>query len=69
MESILTLLPGFGLTVSSGSRRGISGADGLLQKNKFFLGFACPAFGPGGERLQEGSSWFTAGDQMPSPAL
>jgi hypothetical protein len=33
MEWILTLLPWFGSRVSSGRRRSISGAAGLLQKN------------------------------------
>jgi hypothetical protein len=37
MEWTLTLLPRFGLRVSSEGRRSISGVDGLLQKNDFFL--------------------------------
>jgi hypothetical protein len=68
MKLIFTLLPGFGLAVSFGRRLSISGADGWLKKNDFFLALIVRLSDPGGHRQDKGSSCFSAGDPIPSPA-
>jgi hypothetical protein len=60
MKWILILLPGFGSGVYFATRRSISRADGLPQKNDCFFDFDRPPFGQEGDRLPEDPFRFSA---------